>query len=307
MSYNIPILLIVFNRPLCTEKLLNAIKQVEPSKLFIAIDGPRESNSNDRVNIDKSIDLIESNITWECEVTYNISKVNQGVKMGPFNAIKWFFSLNSMGIVLEDDCIPDISFFSFCGEMLERYALDTRIGIISGRNDVELVDSFDSYFFSTSGSIWGWASWARVIKNYSVNDIGYLENIKQNILSSTTDLFQAKRLTYHLKWAIFDDFVIKTWDYQLHAFIKLNYQLYIIPKVNLIQNVGFGIDASHTKSKEKRTNLLSRTLNMPLNHPKWVFPNRELSKKIYRSDSNSRIIWWYLIIRFHLKNFLRQK
>ena len=198
-------------------------------------------------------------------------------------------------------------FFAFCQEMLERYSIDNRIGLISGRNDIEVPNSIDSYFFSTSGSIWGWASWSRVINNYDVNDSKYLENIEGNLLSSTLDSFQSERLAHHLKWAIFDNYIINTWDYQLHAYIKLNYQLYIIPKVNLIKNVGFGADASHTKSVEKRTNLDSKKLLFPLIHPKWVIPNRELSKRIYRADSNSWFIWWYLLIRFRVQNFINSK
>jgi hypothetical protein len=305
--YSIPILLIVFNRPECVEKLILAIAPIKPVTLFIAIDGPRSGNDLDLININKIKTVIDRLIDWDCKVKFKISNENQGVKMGPFNSIKWFFDNNEMGLVLEDDCIPDLSFFTFCQEMLERYSNDNRIGIISGRNDIEIRDSVESYFYSTSGSIWGWASWARVINNYDVNDVTYLENIKYNLLSSTLDSFQSKRLAYHLEWAIFDNYVINTWDYQLHAYLKLNYQLYVIPKVNLIQNIGFGQDASHTKSKEKRTNLLSKNLEFPLVHPRWIFPNRDLSKRIYRADSNSILIWWYLVIRFHIQNFFNKE
>jgi hypothetical protein len=305
--FKTPILLIVFNRPDCVEKLLRAIAPIKPLTLFIAIDGPRSGNDLDLIKINLTKEVIDRLIDWDCEVKFKISNENQGVKMGPFNAIKWFFGSNEMGIVLEDDCIPDVSFFSFCQEMLERYSNDNRIGLICGRNDIDLSQSLDSYSYSTSGSIWGWASWARVINEYEVNDKSYLANIKQNILSSTLDSMQSNRLAYHLQWAIFDNYIINTWDYQLHTYLKLNYQLYIIPKVNLIQNIGFGIDASHTKSIEKRKNLVSTNLNFPLVHPRWFIPNRELSKGIYRADTNSRLIWLYLVIRFHIQNFFNRK
>jgi hypothetical protein len=307
MNYQIPILLIVFNRPKCVELLINSIAQVKPAYLFVSVDGPRVNYVDDIENINQTIHVIKSLVSWDCELVFNISQNNQGVKMGPFNAIKWFFNLNEMGVILEDDCIPSVTFFNFCEEMLKKYKNDTRIGLISGRNDCDDISLSESYFFSTSGSIWGWASWARVIDQYEVNEINYLDNINKNLFSSTLDSMQANRLAYHLKWAIFDNFLIKTWDYQLHAYLKLNYHLYIIPKVNLIKNVGFGADATHTKSIEKRTNLNSKNLQLPIIHPKWVFPNRELSRRIYRADSNKWFIWWYLVIRFHIQNFLNKK
>ncbi len=305
MKFEVPILLILFNRPNCTKRLMDAIVEIKPQNLYIAIDGPRIECISDVENIAIQRNMLKSLIDWDCNIHYNFSATNQGVKYGPFNAIKWFFGLVDRGIVLEDDCIPDISFFPYCKEMLERYATDSRVGLISGRNDSKYWGSQDSYDFSTSGSIWGWASWARVIQNYEVSNIQYLKNIRENIYSFTHDRLQSNRLSYHLKWAILENYIIKTWDYQLHAYLKLNFHLYIIPKVNLIQNVGFGEDASHTKSIEKRSKLKSNNLGFPLVHPNWITPNSNLSKRIYRADSNSRFIWWYLVIRFHLQELFK--
>jgi hypothetical protein len=290
--YQTPILFLIFNRPDCTEKVFEILKQIKPSKLFVAADGPRyDRNEEDLCNRTRSI---ISNVNWECEVVTLFRDKNLGCKDAVSDAVKWFFSKVEYGIILEDDCIPDHSFFKYSEELLIKYKDDERIGMVCGRNEYSSTNQNDSYSFSTAGSIWGWGSWKRVIENYDENNQELLVDFKQRIYEATLDKFERDRLYHQLKWTL--DGSLNTWDYQLHALLKFNSMLYIIPKSNLIKNIGFGVDATHTVSVEQRTHTPVKSLEFPLVHPKWIIPDRKLSKEIVRADSNKIWIWIYLLV-----------
>jgi hypothetical protein len=298
--FQTPILLIVFNRPSETKIVFDQIKKIQPKKLYISADGPRRNISGED-EICKQVKFIFNQIDWDCEIMTLYNQDNLGCKIAVSRAIKWFFQNEEFGIVLEDDCVPDLSFFRFCEELLLKYRYDERIGIITGRNENFKFKKQLSYDYSTSGSIWGWASWSRVLDHYSVNDSNILDNFKGNIYEATVDRFERFRLYHQLKWT-FCGF-IDTWDYQLHGFLKLNSFLYIVPSENLIQNIGFNNQATHTTSvNDNRANMKLNQLSFPLNHPQFLFPNRNLSRKMVRADSNNKFLFLFLVIKFWFKN-----
>ena len=297
--FTTPILLLVFNRPQETQNVFNQIKKIKPQQLFIAADGPRKN----KIGEDKlcnQVKQIFKEIDWECKVTTLYNNDNLGCKLAVSSAIKWFFQQVDYGIVLEDDCLPDLSFFEYCEELLIKYKEDQRIGIITGRNENFVFKDSRSYDFSTAGSIWGWASWKRVMDLYDVNNVDLLSDFKYNIYQATLDNFEKRRLYHQLKWTLNGQ--LNTWDYQFHSMLKLNSFQYIIPAKNLIKNIGFTNQATHTTSlNDKRANASLVSLAFPLQHPKYIFPNRHLSKQMVRADSNNYFLFLFLIFRFWLK------
>lgn len=246
---NIPILLLVFNRPELTAQVFDRIKFVEPKKLYIAADGPRTEEEDLKC---KEVRAIVKNITWDCEINTLFRNENLGCGKAVSGGIIWFFEQEEYGIVLEDDCLPEPNFFSFCSTMLKYFKNDERIGHISGSNfqDDQLRGDGD-YYFSALTHVWGWASWSRVWKDYDY-DISTFPN-----LDKTLKAFPA-HAHYASNWnTIFYNVhngKINTWDYQYayHNLIK-GYKA-IMPNVNLISNIGIGEDATHTQGEHPLIN-----------------------------------------------------
>ena len=166
--YNIPILFIIFRRKDIALQSFERIKQVKPSKLYIACDGARENVKGEAELVKATQDSILQQIDWECNVRTLFQKENLGCGKGVYTAINWFFENEEMGIILEDDCLPSQSFFPFCEELLIKYKEDTRIWLIGGTNFLSKfhLENSNKYFFSKYDRSWGWASWRRAWKNY---------------------------------------------------------------------------------------------------------------------------------------------
>ena len=166
---DIPVLLIFFARPKQTALVFEQIKLARPSKLYLYQDGARENRLDDIKNIEICREIV-SDIDWNCQVKTFFQDENFGCDPSEFIAQKWMFENEEYGIVLEDDDVPSQSFFPFCKEILEKYKFDERINMVCGMNNFgEMENNPDSYFFSTSGSIWGWATWKRVIDQWDDN------------------------------------------------------------------------------------------------------------------------------------------
>jgi len=172
-----PVLFMIFNRPDTTQKVLEAIRKVKPTKLYIAADGPRPNVKAD-IEKCKEARAIASGVDWDCTVTKLFREENFGCGKGPSSAMTWFFEQEEEGIILEDDCVPSSSFFFFCADLLERYRYDTRVMQIGGTNfENEKVRGKEySYFFSNMIYIWGWATWKRAWKLYDY-EMGYYNEI----------------------------------------------------------------------------------------------------------------------------------
>lgn len=239
---NTAVLFLVFNRLDTTKQVFDAIRKAKPPKLYIASDGARESRAGEDIKVKAVRDYILSNIDWECEVKILFREINKGCKLAVSDAISWFFTHEEMGIILEDDCLPNKSFFQFCELLLERYKHDYRVWHINGYNHFPTDN--DSYFFMKSAGVWGWASWADRWKYYSVN----LESLPSYSQNEFDGAFSSKRVkNFWLRKAIqLRQGKIDTWDYQWVITLFLNNALAIVPNKNLIQNIGFNEEATHT-------------------------------------------------------------
>ncbi len=279
MSFKTPVLFISFNRMEPVQRVFEQIRRLKPEKLFLASDGPR----SDCFDYDKrAIDLVRSyqdaQIDWNCEVHRLYRENNLGCKNAVSSAISWVFEQTETSIILEDDCLPDFSFFKFCEELLERYKDHSEIKTIAGINLVasELkISSQHSYFFSKTPQIWGWATWKRVWREYDFEMKHWPEN--RELLRKTLNMPQ-KLFEFYTDG--FDDVKfggLDTWDSQLVYSIWVKNGLTIQPSSNLVRNIGFGKDATHTKNENIfLANLKTNPLVFPLIHPLGVKRDTEM-------------------------------
>ncbi len=282
MNYNTPILIIVFNRPKETRQLISRLSELKPKRLYVACDGPRGAREGEQARVEEVRSLFE-NLSWDCEVVSLYRADNKGCKYGVAGAIDWFFSMVPEGIILEDDVIPSISFFRFCDEMLDRYRDEKRIFHIAGSNFLKesLFKNNDSYSFGgIYGSVWGWATWA---DRWAGFDVEISEYSGKRDDPEFQNSYGEKELMRHKIEEL--DFVVNgldTWDFQLNfaRFLKLG--LTIFPRKNLIRNIGFNADATHTKTKnDSRSMLVENQLDFPLVHPNIIERNARLEKVFY--------------------------
>jgi hypothetical protein len=179
-----PILFLIFNRPDTTDKVFEKIREIQPRQLFISADGPRPDRKDEREKCEEARKVIQK-IDWKCELKTNFSEKNLGCRVGVSSGIDWFFSQVSKGIILEDDCLPDASFFNFCKVLLEYYRNDERIMHIGGINVQDgRMRGTASYYFSKISHIWGWATWKRAWEKYDVNIRTYPQLLEQDMFST---------------------------------------------------------------------------------------------------------------------------
>ena len=168
LKAKIPILLIVFNRPKLTKKLLKSLELLKPNKIYVAADGPRSDNLSDLNLCKLTRELLDTEISWDCKLEKKFHNTNIGVKNNANKGIDWFFANEEMGIILEDDCEVNDSFFKFCEELLIRYKDDNKIKVISGNfyftNNVK-----NSYYFSRCPGTHGWATWKRAWQEQDID------------------------------------------------------------------------------------------------------------------------------------------
>lgn len=261
-----PILFIVFNRPAPTARIFSAIRNERPEKLYIAADGPRKNNEED-IGACRRVREIVSAIDWPCDVKTIINSDNQGCVKAVTSAISWFFHHEEEGIILEDDCLPNPGFFRYCSELLARYRNDERIMVISGDNSIDAeIGVNSSYAFTRFALIWGWASWARAWKHYGATSLCSHEKyeIVRNVCQNEDNFGIICENIERIVSRQFD-----TWDYIWNYNIWARQGLCVIPKENLISNIGFGKNATHTTDiADKRANRPTHNLQFPLIHPK---------------------------------------
>lgn len=273
-----PILFLIFNRPEQTKRVFAEIKKAKPEKLFIAGDGPRTERPEDVEKCKRAREIVNE-VDWTCEIKTLFQEKNLGCKFGATTGITWFFNNVEEGIVLEDDCLPDQSFFPFCEQMLEHYRNEEKIAMICGYNIGGVSDIKFSYTFSRYGHLWGWASWRRVWKKYDVTmklwaDKKNWKKIKHSI--GDRQQWNYRQLLYNETFLGKKD----TWDYQWESFRLLRKELSVIPSKNLIENLGFGADATHTTQMTSPLIIPRRKMDFPLIHNECIQPDDSYDIKL---------------------------
>lgn len=248
MSMNTPILLLAWRRPHILRQVVDSIRPLAPSFIFVACDGPDPDRPGEVEKVAATRTVIETEIDWPCQIERLYSEVNQGCRFGVSRAITWFFEHVQEGIILEDDCVPHSDFFAYCSTLLQHYRYDDRVWCISGNNFQNGRWRGDgSYYFSRYNHCWGWASWRRCWQHYDshlsqwlvLRDSGLLETVFEDSL---------ERKYWSRIWQrLLDQNHPDSWAYRWTFTCLINGGLTATPNRNLVTNVGFGEDATHTK------------------------------------------------------------
>ena len=262
-----PVAFIIFNRPDTTKRVFAEIAKARPSKLLVIADGPRADYPDDAEKCTAVRNIIEE-VDWDCEVLINYSDVNLGCKHRVSSGLDWVFDTVEEAIILEDDCLPHPTFFRFCEEMLNYYRFDTRILHIGGTNPITNDLMSNTYYYSKYNRIWGWATWRRAWK-YFDPEIKLWKDVRKKRLHY--QLFRPNEAKYWEKrWDDVYHNRVDTWDFQWF-FCRLMQGKAIIPCTNLVSNIGFGEDATHTHSLgSSLANLKRGEITFPISHPLYV-------------------------------------
>lgn len=282
--FKTPILFLIFNRPDLTKQVFDKIREIKPLQLFIAADGPRTDRPGDQELCRKTREIIGL-IDWKCDVKTLFRDENLGCGLAVSESITWFFEYVEDGIILEDDCLPSISFFTYCSVLLDRYRFNDKIMHIGGDNfQLGRMVQKGGYYYSSLTHVWGWATWKRAWNKYDYRmkdytDLGMSSNLNKifrnrGVSNYWLDIFNNTRNGY-----------INTWDYQWQFTLWHYGGVSIVPKNNLISNIGFTADATHTTEVSSRISNMKRyelfDLSDPINKNVDIGADIKVLKYVY--------------------------
>jgi hypothetical protein len=291
MSFEVPVLLIVWRRPDVLCRVIDALRQVAPSRVFVACDGPSQDRVGESEKVSETRRVIEEQIDWPCQVHHLYSETNQGCRDGVSRAISWFFGHVEEGIILEDDCVPHPSFFCYCSELLERYRHDSRIMSICGSNFQEgRIRGKASYYFSIHGDSWGWATWRRSWALYESAQDNWLSFRDEGRLEDVFPIRAERAYWREILDRLFIEGTRNTWDYQWWLACWMNNGLHAWPNVNLVSNEGFNSDGTHTLYPSSFASVSAADIGIIV-HPSFVLPSRSAdSYAFWRRRSGVRYV-----------------
>lgn len=280
-TFSVPILFIIFNREDIARKSFEIIRKRRPSKLYIAADGPRKYKVGEDTLCDLTRKVVE-NIDWPCVVSRKYREENVGTKINMSEAITWLFENEEEGIILEDDCLPDQTFFIFCEELLCTYRNIDKVKMISG-NNFQFGKTYgnESYYFSLLPSIWGWATWRRAWKDYDITMKTYPEFKKSKRIQKMLHDTRMQRFMNRLFEKVYTN-QMNTWAARWIFTIYDKGGVAVLPRVNLVSNVGFGETATHTKSDTVLDSIKAESIEKIV-HPEIISVNEEADRTSFYS------------------------
>jgi hypothetical protein len=277
-----PVLLVIFNRPETSDLCFEAIRKVKPKKLYIAADGPRENRPDDTERCKKAREIAKR-VDWPCELKTLFREKNLGCRLGTTGGINWMLQNEEYGIIFDDDCIADPTFFYFCEELLEKYKNDERVMHICGTNFQQKNQKFnikESYYFSKISQNWGWATWKRAwIKYYEPQMESWPQTKNNEKFNQWLGNGMFKDYWFH----VFDRRFrgeITDWDIPWTFSCMKHRGLCIVPKHNLVTNIGSGQRGTHGVKSDRLANTPSIKIPLPLIHPQIFMPNLEADSYI---------------------------
>lgn len=288
---DVAVLLLFFTREDTFRQVFDAVRQARPSRLFLFQDGAR--NERDRAGIEACRRIVSDEaIDWECEVHRNYQEKNLGCMVAGYTSHRWAFTLADKCIVLEDDVVPSLSFFPFCKEMLDRYADDERIAMVAGFNVDEVTPGMPyDYFFTSAFSIWGWASWRRVVsqwdEKYSFLDDQFAVNQLEALIRQRGYRSSFIKMCRDHRASGEPQFESIFW-----AAMLLGSGLAVMPVKNMVNNVGASEDSTHysafrtmPKAVKRLFTMKRHELDFPLRHPRYVIEEAGYWKRMYRANA----------------------
>jgi len=276
---NIPVAFLIFNRPGVTRRVFAEIARARPKRLLIVADGPRSADEVEKCAAARSV---IDQVDWDCEVLTNFSDVNLGCKRRVSSGLDWVFEQCDSAIVLEDDCLPNHTFFPYCAELLEKYRNDERVMMVSGNNfQFGRERGPYSYYFSCYAHIWGWASWRRAWRHY---DVGMSRWPALREASWLQSLFDDTAAVCYWEETLDRSYSghIDSWDIQWVFTCLAHNGLTVSPNVNLVSNIGFGAEATHTKDDIYGVaELQAGEIEAPLKHPPFVIRDKDADRFVF--------------------------
>jgi hypothetical protein len=275
MDYQVksPVLFIIYKREGTTSRVFEAIKKAKPKKLYVSANASNPHKADDKEKVNATRRIIDQ-VDWDCEVIKLFHTDHMLVQHSISRALKWFFSEEKEGIVLEDDCVPNMSFFKYCDELLEKYRYDKRIGRISGSNSRlgHFAEEY-SYYFSQFGHSWGWASWHDRVLDFDLEMKNWDEIKKKDILKHVLVNKKTRQSWYNRFEIQYRE--ATTHDVQLAFYFLTNNYVNIIPQNNMISNIGIDVvDSEHIMSLNPFVGLPTDEAEFPLKHPPYIIINR---------------------------------
>lgn len=272
MPLNTPVAFIIFKRPDLTQVIFNAIREAQPKQLFVIADGPRSSEELEECK--KTRDIIKQ-VDWDCELSTRFLEKNIG---GPYccsSGISWVFTQVETAIILEDDCLPSSSFFEFCQQLLNFYKDNEQIMHITGNNFQRGQSRTKySYYFSKYTTSWGWATWRRAWEKFDLNLSSWLDSQPKKMLNKICSSEKEVQYWTYIFNSVFSKESVH-WDYAWQYACWYHNGLTVVPDVNLVSNLGFGVHATHTKNLNSPFANLPKGEISPLYHPNNIKINEE--------------------------------
>lgn len=289
---NKAVLFLVFNRPDTTKRVFDAIKEARPPRLYIAADGFRKNKSGEQEKCDE-VKKIVSEINWDCEVKTLFQDKNLGCGVAPSEAINWFFEQEEDGIILEDDCVPHQTFFSYCETLLDYYKDNEKIMHIAGSCHLDFEYGDASYYFATIQHCWGWASWRRAWVHCDFTLQKYPIQMIEEKLFYMYSNNEMKDYWKDMYTEMKKNTRIDIWDYQWTLSIMANNGLCINPNVNLVSNIGFAGDGTHTFGENHPFANLPTYPLIAITHPNKIkrnmFIDEYIMKDVFGVFENKRL------------------
>ncbi len=282
-TFQTPVLLLIFNRPDITREVFEQVRKIKPAYLFVAADGPRTHRPDELALCDSTKEIFKS-IDWDCELKTLYRKENLGCGPAVSGGISWFFEQVEYGIILEDDCLPEASFFPYCEELLIKYKTDEQVMSIGGSTFQQVNSPQEaSYYFSQYPHIWGWATWRRAWLTYDFNMNG-LDAFNEKGINAVFKNFNERRFWKNLFLKVKTG-KINTWDYQWLFAMWKNGGYAITPAVNLIINLGFKNASTHAFLNDSYIETTTyKSMSFPLHHPEKKInekADRDTFKNVY--------------------------
>jgi hypothetical protein len=281
MSACSPVLFLVFNRPEQTTRVFNSIRAARPARLYVAADGPRRDRPGEAERC-AQVRKIATSVDWPCQLHTLMRDRNLGCGVAVSEAIDWIFSKEEEAIILEDDCLPDQSFFNYCTTLLGRFRGDQRVGQICGFNLLPDVSPRESDYFPTHfGWCWGWATWKRAWSGFDPRMQSW-SDLKRMGLHRQHPFYRERVRIFDVESGLG---VMNTWDYQWHYALASQGLLSMVPVVNLVQNIGFVGEATHTVDSDPLRSRLSESLAVinGLRHPQFMLANPAYEQALIRA------------------------
>lgn len=291
-----PVALFIFNRPDATARVFEQIRQVRPQRLLIVADGPRADCPQDAGRCTTARSIVET-VDWPCEVATNYAETNLGCRSRMASGLDWVFAEAEEAILLEDDCRPDLTFFRFCEELLARYRDEERVMSIAGTS-LELSRAGGSYCFSRYPLIWGWASWRRAWRHYDLEMHDWPQLQEADWLQQELKDDRAADYWRDIFQSAYDGY--NTWDYAWTLACWQRGGVAIHPRVNLVSNIGYGADATHTtRADDPLANLPTTEMEFPLRHPQEISCPAERERWLEKTYFSGKLQRLFALVRSH--------